>query len=241
MTIDQWQDYDEFKTSDRHVAEYYEAVQTCQAGTLNELTSTRVGSALDIACGHGETTRALLTYASRVVGVDSSEDLIRKAKLIPHPHLSFSCSTFEAFAPESRFDLVSATWFLNHVHTEKGLIEVADKIKSLLNPGGIISFVVPGNSFTSEKSQQVALRLFGWRQAWFDKGNGFTRGIFGFGDQWIPTTIWEPIYLMRIFRQHFDLRTWDVKRTLVEHRYFTDLNVEPPFEVIYGRLRGGSQ
>lgn len=234
---DQWQDYDQFKTSNDHVSEYYQAVQTCHAEALAELVRSKVAHGLDIASGHGETSKLLLNFAEQVVGVDSSEDLITKAKMCQTPNLNFVCSSFEEYQPSTKFDLISATWFLNHVHSKQDLEATFEKIKSMLNPGGCVSFVTPSNSFTSANIQKIALSLFQWRQAWFEEGDGYTRGVLSYYGQWIPTTIWEPVFLMRMLDKHFDVQTWDVKQTQVEHRLLTDFNVEPPFEVIYGTLR----
>ncbi len=234
---DQWQHYDQFKVSNNTVLQYYQAVQTCHSKALGDLVPTKLDTALDIASGHGETSKLLLNFAERVIGVDSSEDLIAKAKAIENPNLDFVCSTFEQYQPSAKFDLISATWFLNHVHSEQDLEATIGKIKSMLNPGGYISFVTPSSSFTSASTQKIALDLFQWRQAWFEEGDGFTRGVLSYFGQWIPTTIWQPVLLMRMLDKHFEVRTWDVKRTQVENQLLSEFNIEPPFEVIYGKLR----
>ena len=236
-TNDQWHNYDQLKTSNYMVSEYYRAVQTCQGAALANLVPSKVDQALDIACGHGETSKLLLNFAEQVVGVDSSDDLVTKAKMIPTPNLEFVCSTFEEYQPSTKFDLISATWFLNHVHSKQDLEATIEKIKSMLNPGGSVCFVTPGNSFTSASVQKIALDLFQWRQAWFEEGDGFTRGVLSYFGNWIPTTIWQPVFLMKMLDNHFDVRTWDVKRTQIENHLLSEFNVEPPFEVIYGNLR----
>lgn len=236
-TKDQWQDYDQFKISNDTVLEYYQAVQTCHAKALDDFVASKLDHALDIASGHGETSKLLLNFAERVVGVDSSEDLIAKAQTLPDPNLEFVCSTFEEYQPSTKFDLISATWFLNHVHSEEDLEATIEKIKSMLNPGGYVSFVTPSNSFTSPNIQKIALELFQWRQAWFEEGDGYTRGVLSYFGQWIPTTIWQPVFLMRMLHKHFEVRTWDVKRTQIENQLLCGFNAEPPFEVIYGKLR----
>ena len=240
MTVYQWDQYDTYKNHNKLISEYYEAVHYCHERALHKLPLASGSKGLDIACGHGESTRLLTKFADSVIGVDSSTELIRLAREQEYPkQTEFICSTFQDYKyGDEKFDLVSGSWFLNHIHNEPDLKTTISKIKSLLKPGGCISFVVPGDSFTSRRVQQLALEEYQWEQAWIEEQPKSTHGVFRYNEEsWIRTTIWQPMYLIRLFNKWFNLHTWDVKSTLVREKRLPELNMEPPFEIIYGQLR----
>ncbi len=238
-TVYKWERYDQYKTLNDRVGEYYDTVHQCLGSALESALPADCQRGLDIACGHGESTRLLSRYTNTVVGVDSSEDLIRIAnEQMLGKKFEFECATFENYDPgDQQFDVVTAAWYLNHVHSEIELERVIAKIKSLLKPEGTIALVVPGEAFTSGRTQEIGRESFGWKQAWYEEKMEFTRGVFAYGDEWIPTTVWQPIFLMRLLNEHFDVRSWDVKGTMVREQRLSDFDVEPPFEIIYGTLR----
>jgi 2-polyprenyl-3-methyl-5-hydroxy-6-metoxy-1,4-benzoquinol methylase len=238
-TTYQWNRYDEYKTLNDRVGEYYATVHQCLAQAIEHTLTDRCQLGLDIACGHGESTRLLSRFADRVVGVDSSDELIRIAR--EHElgdKFEFECCSFEDFVPPAeKFDIVTAAWYLNHVHTEEAVQGVIEKICQVLRPGGTVAMVVPGDAFTSRRTQAIGLNSFGWKQAWYEETSTFTRGVFDYGDDWIPTTVWQPTWLMRQLNEHFEIRSWDVKGTMVAEQRLVGLDVEPPFEILYGQLR----
>lgn len=72
------------------------------------------GHALDVGCGTGMSTRALLPYANRVTGVDASSEMLAQA--VRHPLIQYHKAHAEAlpFRPDT-FDLVTVSsayhWF----------------------------------------------------------------------------------------------------------------------------------
>jgi len=203
------------------------------------MMDSRSGLSLDIACGFGESTRLISRFSESVIGIDSSTEMIRVAneqKL--GEKFCFICSRFEDFESEQQqFDLISATWFLNHIHDESELEIVFSKISHLLRPGGHVSFVVPSAAFCSRGTQLLARDQFDWHQGWTEEQTRFTKGVFSYGESWIPTTIWQPLYLMRLLSRWFDIRCWDVKSTIVSECRLDFWETEPPFEVIHGTKR----
>lgn len=239
----QWNGYDTFKASESRVEEYYDAVHRCQDLALKQLLHCGNESlAIDVACGYGDSTRRLKPYAASIVGVDSSKHLIDQARERSgdDPTMSFECCTFDELqaSPQS-FGLLNASWFLNHLHCESSLLAAAVKIAQIVKPGGAVCLITPGASFTSVRTQSMALRL-GWEQAWFDFRAEFTRGVFRYDQEWIRTTIWQPMTIMRLFRPWMDLRCWDVKSTLISEDRLPWLKSEPPFEVLYGTVLSGA-
>ena len=81
--------------------------------------------ALDVGCGTGLSTMALKEMAARVVGVDSSAEMIALAR--KHPAIEFEVADAEHLAFEDReFDLVTVSqaihWFSRATRTEGWLI-----------------------------------------------------------------------------------------------------------------------
>lgn len=234
--MDIWSKYDSCKTMNENLTEYYEAVKYCHSQSLAQIMSGRVEIALDVACGNGDSTQVLSQYSEMVLGIDSSESLIEKAKqTLSSKHYRFECQTFEdANFGENRFDLISSTWFLNNVHTDEGLNQALEKMHQLLRPEGKIIFIVPSASYTSPEIQKIAREQYGWLKAWTEVQETHTRGVFYYGDQWIPITVWQPMYLMKTMTPFFNVQAWDVKSTLIQGQRLESLLTEPPFEIIYG-------
>lgn len=245
MTVYQWTNYDRFKSEVNTVREYYDAVHRCYQLALNSLIPVPCDSALDIACGHGESTKLLRDHARHIVGVDSSSDLIGIAQeQTDESEIQFHCTTFEDYDElPSSFNLVTAAWFWNHVHDEESVLSCANKIHTLLRPGGSVAFIVPGDAFTSRRTQEIARRDFQWNQAWTHESAESTEGIFSYDSAdlsdatWIHTKVWQPFFLMRLLSEWFELSTWDVKGTMVREGRMPGLVAEPPFEILYGTAK----
>ncbi len=239
MSAYQWNNYNSYKNESNRIKDYYRGVRCCLRHVFLQFAPTKVERALDIGCGFGESTELITDFAKSIVGIDRSQTLIDLARLNTYQaNVAFHCSPFlEAPLAEQSFDIVAGAWFLNHVHTSDDLKQSLAKVHSLLRPGGLVSFVVPSDAFTSARIQKIARNDFGWEQAWTVEEPEFTRGLFSYGQEWIRTTIWQPIYLMRLLDRWFDIRSWDVKGTLIAERILQDLNAGPTFEVIYGKLK----
>lgn len=240
LSEDKWKGYDDYQNgSSRRVQEYYEAVNHCLSLALHQILSKRGKLALDIACGAGTSTRIISRFSDRVIGVDSSPELIQLARSEQlGERFEFIESRFEDYQCEDeKFDLISASWFLNYLDTEEDLASFFARVASLLRPGGCIAFVVPSASYATDTTQAIAREEFDWQQATLEMQPEYSRVVFSYGNDWIKTTIWQPLKLMRMLDQHFHIQAWDVKATLAYERRLQILNTEPPFEVIYGTLR----
>lgn len=236
---DKWAGYAYYQHNSKSISEYYRTTNHCLSLALHESLSDRCELALDIACGAGMSTRIISRFADRVIGVDSSAELIQKAKAEElGKRFEFIESRFEDYQCEdATFDLLSASWYLNYLHNDAELNSFISRVTSILKPGGHIAFVVPAASYASETIQTIARNEFGWRQATLETQPDFTRVVFSYGDQWIVTTNWQPLKLMRLLDKWFHIQAWDVKATLAYERRLEMLNTEPPFEIIYGKLR----
>jgi SAM-dependent methyltransferase len=114
--------------------------------------------ALDVGCGTGMSSLALLALARAVVGVDASLPMLRHARRAPG--LSYAASTAEALPFRTRsFDLVTACGSIDWVDRERFLPRAAE----LLRTGG---FLVALDFGHAGRSAAVS-GLEAWHQGWF--------------------------------------------------------------------------
>lgn len=111
--------------------------------------------AIDLGCGPGNSTAVLAERYpnANISGIDSSEDMIRKARETL-PELSFDVADLEKFTPNEPVDL----FFSNAVFQwlpGKTRIQIITHLVEKLSPGGVLAFQVPNN--LSEPSH-VAMR-----------------------------------------------------------------------------------
>jgi len=84
-----------------------------------------LGRALDIGCGTGLSSVALLALAPRVVGLDASAEMLRAARRARHLH--YVASAAEALPFRSRsFDLIAACGSMDWVDREAFMPRVAE-------------------------------------------------------------------------------------------------------------------
>lgn len=92
----------------------------------------RFGTALDVGCGAGASTAALLPHADHVIGVDPFPDMLRHARRLV-PDARFVQGRLESLPFEREtFDLVAAAGAINYADLDLALSELA----RVLKPGG---------------------------------------------------------------------------------------------------------
>ncbi|NVJ20786.1 MULTISPECIES: class I SAM-dependent methyltransferase [Myxococcus] len=98
---------------------------------------------LDLACGDGLYTRQFKERgASRVVGVDISEEMIRSARRLEAERplgLEYHVSDVADLASLGTFDVVTAVYLLHYAHSPEHMSRMCRNIHAHLKPGG--SFV----------------------------------------------------------------------------------------------------
>ncbi len=105
---------------------------------------------LDAGCGEGSVARTVLAAGARVVGVDSSLDLLRKARQAI-PVVACELPSLACIA-DSAFDGGFMSLVLEHVEDYRtALSEVARVVK----PGGVFALVVNHPYFTAPDSAPV--------------------------------------------------------------------------------------
>jgi SAM-dependent methyltransferase len=235
---DKWQDYDRFQQKPA-LLEYYHSINFNNVAAIQSLGRPPFQRAVDLAAGCGTSTHPLRQVARSVIGVDASRQLIRIARgQNTDPHVRFLCKRAEDYQPREPVELVCASWLLNYFHAETELVSFVERIHSMLTADGCVSFVVPSAAFFSPQVQRVARELYDFEVAPLSDNGSSTVGIFSYANEWIKTTVWQPLHLMRICRPWLDLREWDVKGTLVRENLLPRLDFEPPYTVLYGTKRG---
>ena len=244
MTEDNWKTYKSFKVNSRLTAAYYELVCSAfEAGVGQVIGGNGVSAAIDLGCGSGELTRRLRRYAAHVTGVDASPGLIKQARGdADQTALDFILadvldeSVMDGLPPK-HFDLATAAWLHNHMATAEAQRQLLQTVLRLLKPGGCIVFLIPGDAFTTARSQRFAARL-DWHQAWLDETPEYNLGIYKFGDSgWTEMTVWQPMWLARLYSPHFQIRFLDVKGFSIGHPGLGDPPTEPLFDVMMGTPR----
>lgn len=100
--------------------------------------------ALDIGCGSGIVAEALSPYFLEVIGVDISEDMIelarRKRNGAGRTYIVANAeeADFAAYPFKGGFDYIVSRTTFHHIENIPVLLE---KMKSALNPGGIIAII----------------------------------------------------------------------------------------------------
>lgn len=110
---------------------------------------------IDLGCGPGNSTQVLAEHypSSTISGIDTSADMIRKAKETLPSH-TFEIADLETFKPDGPVDL----YFSNAVFQwlpGATRMQTITRLVSDLAPGGVLAFQVPNN--LSEPSH-VAMR-----------------------------------------------------------------------------------
>lgn len=105
--------------------------------------SVKDRSVLDVACGDGLYTRQFKARgASRVVGVDISEEMIRGARRHEETQplgIEYHVSDVAEMPPLGSFDIVTAIYLLHYAQSPEHMARMCRSIHAHLKPGG--SFV----------------------------------------------------------------------------------------------------
>jgi SAM-dependent methyltransferase len=96
---------------------------------------------LDAGCGTGNYARALAQRGFRVVGVDSSGELLRCARAkVPHegPRVRFIRADLRTYRPRRAFDVALCRGVLNDIVSERARDAVRRTLAEALVPGGML-------------------------------------------------------------------------------------------------------
>ena len=135
-------------------------------GRLDPANGTRPGHAIyDLGCGAGNITRILADRfpSSTVIGIDSSDDMLAKARTqTPDPRIAFERGDLSRFSPSTPPSILYSNaayhWLQGHIAMFPGLLQ-------LLPPGGQLAIQMPRNhEAPSHALMRVAADAGPWKQ-----------------------------------------------------------------------------
>lgn len=94
---------------------------------------SQYGQGLDVGCGTGQSAHALAAYCRQVLAVDTSADMIARAR--PHTRITYQCAPAStSHLPARSFDLISlaGVWF--YIRSQAQL----DELSRLCRPGALL-------------------------------------------------------------------------------------------------------
>jgi trans-aconitate 2-methyltransferase len=125
---------------------------------VNRIPLEQPRSILDVGCGPGNSTATLSKRwpAAEVTGLDSSQEMIEKAKR-DYPQGKWVLADLAAFTPNRQWDLVSSSATLQWLPDHK---ETVPQLLSWVSKGGVLAIQVPANNNSPlhHAFQEVAAR-----------------------------------------------------------------------------------
>ncbi|HLI55159.1 MAG TPA: methyltransferase domain-containing protein [Acidimicrobiales bacterium] len=121
---------------------------------------------VDLGCGPGNLTASLSDRwpSARVVGVDSSPEMVERASSLARPgRLEFVAGDLRCFEPDGPVDVLVSAATLQWV---PGHVELFGRFLSWLAPGGCFAFHVPGNF---DQPSHVLLHELATSDRWRDR------------------------------------------------------------------------
>jgi trans-aconitate 2-methyltransferase len=136
MTQDSWNpnQYDKFKAE--RSQPFYDL--------MNLLELDGHPNVIDLGCGTGELTSELHRYvrAHETVGLDSSDEMLKKAQSLSEPGLSFKKGDIQTWQADNEYDIVFSNAALQWVQDHPSLFA---RLKKSIKPGGQIAIQMPMN------------------------------------------------------------------------------------------------
>lgn len=121
---------------------------------------------VDLGCGPGNLTASLSDRwpSARVVGVDSSPEMVERASSLARPGgLEFVAGDLRCFEPDGPVDVLVSAATLQWV---PGHVDLFGRFLSWLAPGGCFAFQVPGNF---DQPSHVLLHELATSDRWRDR------------------------------------------------------------------------
>ena len=128
----------------------YEASTALFFESVRELQLPSRSRSLDLGCGPGAYSAALDSLGFRVVGVDLSREMLRRARTREVPALIQAAGTRLPFR-SGTFDLIFALGVLQSVRKPEGVIS---EVAQLLRPGGILILSVLNGEYLALRMKE---------------------------------------------------------------------------------------
>ncbi|HEX6712084.1 MAG TPA: class I SAM-dependent methyltransferase [Thermoleophilaceae bacterium] len=128
-----------------------------------EARPARSGAALDFGCGAGRIVRALSTRFELCYGVDSSAEMVRLARELNSDleNCVFEHKSYPLLAEirSNTIDFVYSSFVLQHLPSEREVLDYVREFARIVRPGGTIVFQLP-ESLSLRYRVQPRRRLF---------------------------------------------------------------------------------
>lgn len=201
--------------TDWNAAQYlkYEKERTQPAADLaNRIGQGSVRKAIDVGCGPGNSTAVLRKRfpKARLLGVDSSEDMLAKAReAVPDAEFLVLDASSEDWGLENDYDLVFSNACIQWIPDHPKLLR---RMMRLLKKGGTLAVQVPVNQ--DQPIHRLIVELAGsekWRGVFRDPRVFFTLSadkyfdlLAGLSDDF---ELWSTVYCHRM-KSHADILEW---------------------------------
>ena len=127
---------------------------------------------IDLGCGSGELTRKLADALplSRILGIDSSQEMLNESGIFENERVNFSCITIEEqLKLDTKYDLIFSNAAIQWVDDHEALLS---KIISCIKTGGQLLIQIPdqkqniSNKLLNELADQEPFKtiLSGWKR-----------------------------------------------------------------------------
>ena len=108
------------------------------------IPAQRPRAVVDLGCGPGNLTATLSARwpQSRVLGIDSSPEMIQRAQLLAADRLGFALGDLTQWQPDERVDVIVCNAALQWVPDHRALLP---RLLDSVAPGGYLAFQLPAN------------------------------------------------------------------------------------------------
>jgi len=131
-----------------------------KATVLRVLKDVRGRAVLDLACGNGNYTRTIKEQgAAYVVGVDISEKMIARARLLEKEQplgIEYLVRDVTELEQIGLFDAITAVYLFPYAQTEQALVDIAQAIYSNLKPNGRLVTLTINPDITEKHATALA-------------------------------------------------------------------------------------
>jgi len=104
---------------------------------------------LDVGCGEGFIARRIIEQVKEVVGIDISEEGIRRAKRVNNHHrIKYLVQSFEDFNSDRKFDVILMYELLEHIYDAESANR---KATDLLKENGLLAISTPNRDRLSNR------------------------------------------------------------------------------------------
>jgi demethylmenaquinone methyltransferase/2-methoxy-6-polyprenyl-1,4-benzoquinol methylase len=139
------------KPSDRKVRGWMS--DEVSAALIDEFAPT--GNVLELACGHGVSTRHIVRHAATVTALDGSARMIeRNREIVKSPKVRYVEADVFAWEPDQTYDAVFFSYWLSHVPPSR-FDDFWRLVRACLGPGGRVGFIDEDNRAASKEDLSV--------------------------------------------------------------------------------------